>query len=110
MSRYLIKTTEQYRVDSESEAKALIEEAKKEKGYTLAKYSSEYKERKVKGEVADAWYRVTLNKNFADEKEPDCTVSVSYEIVDGAFPSPRDTIDEEETFPFSEDAIGEDEE
>ena len=31
MSKYLIKTQEQWRVDSESEAKALIEEAKNEK-------------------------------------------------------------------------------
>lgn len=88
MSRYLIKTVEQYRVDSETEAKTLIEEAKKDKGYTLAKYSSEYKERKQKGEVIDAWYRVTLNKNFTDEREPDCTVNITYQIDEGAFPSP----------------------
>ena len=44
MSKYLIKTQEQWRVDSESEAKALIEEAKNEKTSILAKYSSEYKE------------------------------------------------------------------
>ena len=43
MSKYLIKSQEQWRVDTESEAKALIEEAKKEKSSTLAKYSSEYK-------------------------------------------------------------------
>ena len=42
MSKYLIKTQEQWRVDSESEAKALIEEAKNEKTSILAKYSSEY--------------------------------------------------------------------
>ena len=46
MSKYLIKTQEQWRVDSESEAKALIEEAKNEKTSILAKYSSEYKEQK----------------------------------------------------------------
>lgn len=88
MSRYLIKTVEQYRVDSESEAKSLIEEAKADKNYTLSKYSSEYKERKVKGEVEDAWYRVTLNKTFSDEKEPDCTASVEYTVVSGYFPEP----------------------
>lgn len=88
MSRYLIKATEQYRVDSETEAKALIEEAKKDRNYTLSKYSSEYKERKAKGEVIDSWYRVTLNKTFTDEREPDCTVSVSYDVDNGVFPSP----------------------
>lgn len=93
MSRYLIKTQEQWRVDSESEAKALIEEAKKEKTSTLAKYSSEYKEQKQKGEVVQSWYRVTLNRVFQDEKEPDSSVDVTYDrTFTGNFPD----IDEED--------------
>ena len=46
MSKYLISTTEVYRVDSEQEAAKLIEEAKHSDKYTLSKYSSVYKERK----------------------------------------------------------------
>ena len=38
--KFLIKTVEQYRVGTEEEAKQLIESAKKERSYTLAKYSS----------------------------------------------------------------------
>jgi len=76
--RYLLETTENYRVDNESEAKALIEEAKTGSNYTLKKYSSQYKERKQKGEVVDAWYKVTLVKVFTDEKEPDAQVEVTY--------------------------------
>ena len=49
--KYLINTTEIYRVGSEEEAAILIENAKKESGYTLSKYSTQYKERKQKGEV-----------------------------------------------------------
>lgn len=70
MSRYLIKTVEQYRCDSEAEAAQFIEESKKSNQYTLAKYSSEEKEMKMKGEVVDSWMRVTLTKIFDVEKEP----------------------------------------
>lgn len=75
--KYLIEATEIYRVDSESEANALLEEAKGEGN--LSKYSCVHKERKSKGEVIDEWYRVTLNKKFTDEKEPEATVSIIYE-------------------------------
>ena len=75
--KYLIEATEIYRVDSESEANALLEEAKSEG--SLSKYSCVHKERKSKGEVIDEWYRVTLNKKFTDEKEPEATVSIVYE-------------------------------
>lgn len=85
MSKYLISTTEMYRVDTEAEAAALIEEAKKSNKYTLAKYSSTYKERKQKGEVIDAWYRLSLTKVFADEKEPICSVSIDYDTEGSAF-------------------------
>lgn len=87
MSKFLIKTTEQYRCDSENEAKQLIENAKSNKNYTLGKYSSEYKCTKAKGEIVDDWYRVILVKTFTEEKEPSSTVSVEYDIQDGAFPS-----------------------
>lgn len=103
MSKYLIKTQEQWRVDTESEAKALIEEAKSEKSSTLAKYSSEYKEQKLKGEVVQSWYRVTLNKVFQEEKEPDSAVTVNYDRnYGGGFPAPR--VREEE---FSDDEYSE---
>ena len=85
---YLIKTVEQYRVGTETEAKKLIEDAKAEKGYTLSKYSSEYKCAKSKGEVVDEWFRVVLTKEFNVEKEPWCTVDISYDVEQGAFPEP----------------------
>lgn len=76
--KYLLGTTEVYRLDSESEANTLLEEAKQEGN--LSKYSCVYKERKSKGEVIDEWYRVTLTKTFTDEKEPDQSVLISYEV------------------------------
>ena len=85
MSKYLISTVETYRVDTEEEAAALIEEAKKSHKYTLSKYSSIYKERKQKGDVIDAWHRVSLTKVFDDEKEPISSVSVEYNTEGSAF-------------------------
>lgn len=85
MSKYLISTTEVYRVDSEQEAAKLIEEAKHSDKYTLSKYSSVYKERKQKGELVDAWHRVTLTKVFDDEKEPMNSISVNYGNEGSAF-------------------------
>ena len=70
MAKYLIRKIETYRVGSESEAKQFIEEQKQSDEYVLTRYSSEYKERKSKGEVVDSWYRVTLTKDVNDEKEP----------------------------------------
>ena len=77
--KYLIETTEVYRVDSEDEAKALIEEAKRTS--TLKKYNCVSKERKQKGEVVDSWYRLTLTKVWDDEKEPCGATKVSYGVA-----------------------------
>jgi len=76
---YLLETTENYRVANETEAKNLIETAKADNHYILKKYSSQYKERKQKGEVVDAWYKVVLVKHFTDEKEPDGTTTIVYD-------------------------------
>lgn len=70
MAKYLIKKIETYRVDSESEAKQFIEKQEQSGEYVLTRYSTEYKERKSKGEVIDSWYRVTLTKEVNSEKEP----------------------------------------
>lgn len=69
MSKFLIRSTEVYRIDSESEANNFIDQQKKK--YEVSKYSSELKERKIKGEVADSWCRVTIVKTYNDEKEPE---------------------------------------
>jgi hypothetical protein len=76
--RFLVSSTEVYRVDSEKEAKALIEEAKADSNYTLTKYASEYKEIKSKGAIADTYYKVTLIKAFNDIKDPMKLIGVNY--------------------------------
>lgn len=94
--KYLIEVTENYRVDSEKEAAALIEEAKQnQRQYTLSKYSSVQKERKQKGEVIDSWYRVSLTKKFTDEKEPYVSVIPTYEST-GCFPDAEEEREDNE--------------
>ena len=78
--KYLLNTTEIYRVDTEAEATELINEAKNDGNYILSKYSSVKREQKAKGEVIDEWYKVTLVKSFNEEKEPAYTVDVIYEV------------------------------
>lgn len=77
--KYLLNTTEVYRVSSEAEAAALIDSAKKESGYILSKYSSQFKERKQKGEVIDSYFKVTLVKEFNSEKEPIVNIEITYD-------------------------------
>lgn len=79
--KYLVRVVETLRVASEDEAQKVIEQAKKDRNFALGKYSSEYKCKKVKGEIVEDWYRVTLVKDFTDEKEPDCTTEVSYNVT-----------------------------
>ena len=84
--KYLLTTTEVYRVESENEAKKMIEEAKEDNHFILKKYTSEYKERKQKGEVIHTYWKVSLVKTFTNEKEPQLRTIVSYaNDVDSAF-------------------------
>lgn len=84
--KYLLTTTEVYRVESENEAKKMIEEAKEDNHFILKKYTSEYKEKKQKGEVIDTYWKVSLVKTFTNEKEPQLRTIVSYaNDVDSAF-------------------------
>ena len=75
---YLVSTTEVYRVDDEASATSLIEKAKHDRMYELAKYSSVKKEKKQKGEIVDEWYQVSLTKKFNDEKDPISVVNIKY--------------------------------
>ena len=84
--KYLLTTTEVYRVESENVAKKMREEAKEDNHFILKKYTSEYKERKQKGEVIDTYWKVSLVKTFTDEKDPQFRTVVSYASdVDSAF-------------------------
>ena len=76
--KYLITTTEVYRVDTEEQVKQIIEEAKTDNHFIMTKYTSQYKERKQKGEVVDSWWKLSITKQFTDEKEPEFQTEVQY--------------------------------
>ncbi len=87
MAAYLTKIVETYRVANEKEANDMIKKAQECKDYDLKKFNSEYRCQKAKGEVIDEWYRVTLTKEFANEKEPSHMTKITYETY-GDFPLP----------------------
>ena len=80
MSKFLISTVETYRVDTDEEAKKLIEEAKNSSMFDLGKYSSEYKVKVSKGEIVDEYFKVVLTKKFNDIKEPSQHIKVDYDV------------------------------
>jgi hypothetical protein len=80
MSKFLVSTVETYRVDTDDEAKKLIEDAKSSSMFELGKYSSEYKEKTSKGEIVDSYFKVQLTKNFNNIKEPGQHIKVDYDV------------------------------
>jgi hypothetical protein len=85
MAKYLISTSETYRVDTEIEAKNLIEEARKSGAGQITKSSSEYKCQKQKGEICQEWYRVVITRVHDEEKDPIGSTTVSYNTSGSAF-------------------------
>lgn len=70
MAKYLVRRTDVYRVDTENEAKAFVEQQKANSKYEVVKHSTELRNAKSKGEIVDEWYRVTIVKNCNEEKDP----------------------------------------
>lgn len=64
----LLKQVDEIRVESETQAKNLIEEFKekaREEGYEITSYTSTLKEKKSKGEVIDSFYIVKIVKRWS---------------------------------------------
>lgn len=63
----IAKITEEWIVNNEEEAKALIEQCKakeNEEGYELTSYKMVKKDKKSKGEIIDSWIVVSLVKKW----------------------------------------------
>jgi uncharacterized protein (DUF302 family) len=63
-----LKKTEEYRAETETEAKEFIEQVKEEsksKGFYVSAYSITHKEKKAKGEVIDDCFVVKIVKTYA---------------------------------------------
>lgn len=64
----LLETTQKYTVDSEIEAKDMIESFRMEasqKGYTMKKAGYERKDKKAKGEIIATCYVITIVQTFS---------------------------------------------
>ena len=60
MAKYLIKTTEEHRADTELEATELINAAKADGRYILAKYSSVYACNSLYGPYRSIWTKYSI--------------------------------------------------
>lgn len=62
-----LKTTEEYRTESEGEAKEVMEKFRNEaneKGYGIASCGYTYKTKKAKGEIIDSGFLVKVTKVY----------------------------------------------
>lgn len=78
--KYLINTTDVYRVASVDDVERLHEELKNDSHFTLASFSYKTKTVKSKGEIIDEYQLVTAKKLFNEEKEPDTIIEIQYEV------------------------------
>lgn len=84
MIKYLLKTTEEYRLETLEDVKALQEEFKTNPQYILSSYSWVEKPIKESGEVVDCFYQVKAVKVFQEIKDPvRLTHDVTYDIEEG---------------------------
>lgn len=79
MSRYLVKTTDVYRVDTLAEVEEFHNELKNNPKFELDSFGYKQKQVKQKGEIVDEYCLVTVKKVFNDEKEPMSNIDVTYE-------------------------------
>ena len=78
--KYLINTTEVYRVDTMGDVEALRTAAEADPNYEVGSLTYKTKVKKLKGEIIDEWYQVSIKKIFNDEKEPEHKFTISYEV------------------------------
>jgi hypothetical protein len=76
---YLLKAVDTYRVATVADVEALHEELLQDPTFDLTAFSYKTKYIKEKGQVVEEYQVVAATKIFTDEKEPEKTVSVSYE-------------------------------
>lgn len=77
--RYLLKAVDTYRVATVADVEALHEELLNDSTFDLVAFSYKTKYVKEKGQIVEEYQVVSATKVFTEEKEPDRTVTVSYE-------------------------------
>ena len=87
MSKFLVSVVEAVRVDSVAEVEQFHKQLKEDKRFDLKKFEYAHKDVKAKGEIIDSYELVKATLVFNNEKEPDCTVNIDFNVQQGAFPS-----------------------
>lgn len=86
MIKWLIKSTNEVRVETKSDADMLRGQMQKQAddmGCILSKWEEARKTKKEKGEVVDEWYIVKYTFAFNNPKEPDKPLSkVEYQMFE----------------------------
>lgn len=77
--RYLLKAVDTYRVASVNDVETLHEELLNDPAFDLVAFSYKTKYIKAKGDIVEEYQVVSATKMFTDEKEPERTVTVTYE-------------------------------
>lgn len=75
--KYLLKTTDTYRVDTLEEVERLRDEMEQSAWFDVGSFSYAYK---YKPKLDEEYYVVTVKKNITAENMPDRQVKVTYEV------------------------------
>ena len=75
--KYLLKTTDTYRVDTLEEVERLRDEMEQSAWFDVGSFSYAYK---YKPKLDEEYYVVTVKKNITEENMPDRQVKVTYEV------------------------------
>lgn len=90
MIKYLIKATNEYRVETKEDADALhkqLEEETVNNGWTLSGWSETYKNRKSQGEIIEEWFICKSIVTFNDPKEPATILKdIQYNMINDNLP------------------------
>ena len=77
--KFLISSTDIYRLDTVEEVETFHEELTNNPHFTLSQFGYKTKQVKAKGEIIDEYQLVTVKKTFNSEKEPEKEVTINYE-------------------------------
>jgi len=83
MIKYLLKTTEEYRLETVEDVKAFHKKLQQDaidQGYTLSSFGYTQKSTTARGEIIDEWCVVKVIKIFQKDKEPETALNkITYE-------------------------------
>ena len=78
MQKFLISSTDTYRVPTIDDVNTLYDELAKNPNFEIVSFQRKTKEIKEKGEVVEEYQVVTVKKKFNEEKDPYSTIQIKY--------------------------------